>query len=259
MKKNILFLSAGLMALGIAAPASAADLGTRVYSKAPPMVAAIYDWSGLYVGVNGGGGWSRFPGDHTPIPGNDYGDDRVKGSGGTFGGQIGYRWQLSNWVFGVEGQGNWADFSASETVNRADLGPGGVETDRVRTNSFGLFTGQVGYAWNNVLLYVKGGAAVVNNKYDLRSANAAGPVATAWADDTSWGGTVGVGLDVGFAPNWSVGVEWNHIFQSGHDVTFNSVDATGPISDKGRATRQDIDMALVRLNYRFGGPVVARY
>jgi len=49
-----------LTTLGLAAPTSAADLAARPYTKAPaPMVAAVYDWSGFYIGLNGGGGWSR--------------------------------------------------------------------------------------------------------------------------------------------------------------------------------------------------------
>ena len=58
--KNILFGTIGIVALGLSVPASAADLAARPYTKAPaPMVATIYDWSGFYIGINGGGGSSR--------------------------------------------------------------------------------------------------------------------------------------------------------------------------------------------------------
>ena len=67
-----------------------------------------------------------------------------------------------------------------------------------------------------------------------------------------WGGTVGAGLEFGFAPNWSVGVEYNHIFLQDKDVTFALVPSTDRI-------RQDVDMGLVRLNYKFGGPMMGRY
>ncbi|MHC2372084.1 hypothetical protein ACVIQT_006732 [Bradyrhizobium diazoefficiens] len=64
-------------------------------------------------------------------------------------------------MFGLEGQGNWADFSGD---NISLLFPGSAlvtgDRNRSRIDSFGLITGQVGYAWNSVLLYVKGGAAV---------------------------------------------------------------------------------------------------
>jgi hypothetical protein len=68
--KKFLMGTAGLIALGVAAPASAADLAARPYTKAPPpMVAAIYDWSGFYIGANGGWGSSHKCWDITNFPG----------------------------------------------------------------------------------------------------------------------------------------------------------------------------------------------
>ena len=57
--KKVLLVTASLIALGAAAPAVAADLAARPYTKAPPMIAAVYDWSGFYIGANGGWGSSR--------------------------------------------------------------------------------------------------------------------------------------------------------------------------------------------------------
>ena len=46
--KKFLLGTVGLLALGMAAPATAADLAARPYTKAPPpMVAPIYDWTGF--------------------------------------------------------------------------------------------------------------------------------------------------------------------------------------------------------------------
>src|SRR4051812_41152971 len=136
--------------------ASAADLAARPYTKAPPpMVAAIYDWSGFYIGINGGYGSSHKCWDFVGVAGVLVPEGCHNATGGTIGGQIGYRWQSANWVFGLEGQGNWADFSGSN-ISAAF----GTE-NRTRIDAFGLITGSVGYAWNNVLLYVKGGGAVV--------------------------------------------------------------------------------------------------
>ena len=81
-------------------------------------------------------------------------------TGGTVGGQIGYRWQAAQWVFGLEAQGNWADLHGSNVI---PLAP--AVTDDTRVDAFGLFTGQVGYAANNVLFYLKGGAAVTSDRY----------------------------------------------------------------------------------------------
>ena len=260
--KRVLIAAAAMTVAGVYS-VQAADLAARpYYTKAvPAMVASVYDWSGLYIGLNGGGGSSHdcwwvsdpvFEGCHNA-------------KGGTFGGQIGYRWQAAHWVFGIEGQGNWADFSGS---NGSLAGPEVAvmygqnigayydnNVNRSRIDSFGLITGQVGYAWNNVLLYVKGGAAVVGGKFDvLRKDNGdlRGSVS-----NSQWGSTVGAGLEVGFAPNWSVGVEYDHIFLG--DRNGVCIENAHPCPTNYRTLSQDVDMGLVRLNYKFGGPVVARY
>src|SRR6187549_1206093 len=137
--KKVLLVTASLIALG--APALAADLAARPYTKAPPMVAAVYDWTGFYIGAN--------------------------------------------------------------------------------VDAFGLFTGQVGYAVNNVLLYVKGGAAVTSNSYRVNNV-VGGALAGVTGDDTRWGGTIGAGLEYAFAPNWSVGVEYNHLFMQDRTYTFTT-------------------------------------
>ena len=238
--KKLLLGAVSAIALSFSVPANAADLAARPYTKAPPpMVAAIYDWSGFYIGINGGGGSSHATWDFVGV-GREGSHDAT---GGTVGGQIGYRWQSGQWVFGVEGQGNWADFSGD---NNSALF---ASRNRTKIDAFGLITGQVGYAWNNVLVYVKGGAAVVSNKYEISST--AGALLSS-SSDSRWGGTVGAGLEYGFAPNWSVGVEYNHIFLSDKDVTFAGFAGTERI-------RQDVDMGLVRLNYKFGGPMLGRY
>jgi outer membrane immunogenic protein len=66
-------------------------------------------------------------------------------TGGLVGGQYGYRWQATNWVFGVEGQGDWADLKGSNASLTAVI----PYTNQTKINPIGLFTGQVGYAWNN--------------------------------------------------------------------------------------------------------------
>ena len=76
------------------------------------------------------------------------------------------------------------------------------------------------------------------------------------ASQTRWGGTVGAGLEFGFAPNWSVGVEYDHMFLGSQTVNFAT--PAGAFSTT-ESIRQDVDMGLVRLNYRFGGPIIAKY
>jgi outer membrane immunogenic protein len=236
----------------IASQASAADLAARPYTKAPPMIAAVYDWSGFYIGINGGGGSAHNCWDLV-VPAGIIPEGCHNATGGTVGGQIGYRWQATNWVFGLEGQGNWADFSGSNATPVGGNPLGGLN-DRTRIDSFGLITAQVGYAWNNVLFYVKGGGAVVSDKYDSLDP-VAGNAVVASGSATRWGGTVGAGLEIGFAPNWSIGAEYNHIFLDSNNATL-TLAGVGPNTVR---IGQDIDMGLVRLNYRWGGPVVARY
>src|ERR1700754_2674143 len=79
-----------------------------------PPVAAVYDWSGFYIGANGGWGSSHNCWDATTAAGAFIAAEGCHDStGGTAGGQVGYRWQASQWVFGLEAQGNWADLSGS--------------------------------------------------------------------------------------------------------------------------------------------------
>src|SRR5712671_8005538 len=204
--KKLLLRTVGLAALGMAAPASAADLAGRPYTKAPPpMLAAIYDWSGFYIGANGGWGSSRKCWDAGTFGPIFIGDEGCHdATGAVAGGQIGYRWQSSAWVFGLEAQGDWADLRGSQVNDVIFLGTPGDVTNRSKIDAFGLFTGQVGYAWNNVLFYVKGGGAVVSDRFNS-FATATGIQVSNNVDDTRWGATVGAGLEFGFAPNWTAG------------------------------------------------------
>ena len=255
--KKILLGAVGLAVVSMAAPAVAADMAARPYTKAPgPMVAAIYDWTGFYIGLNGGGGSARKCWDINSIAGTAVAPAFREGchdaTGGLAGGQLGYRWQAANWVFGLEAQGDWADFRGSSPSVFPALA---AATNQTKIDAFGLFTGQVGYAWNNFLWYVKGGAAVANDSY--RGFATASNVAFDTAHQTRWGGTVGTGLEFGFAPNWSVAVEYDHIFMGNQNVTLTSV-ATG-LPSRTDNIRQDVDMATVRVNWRWGGPVIAKY
>jgi outer membrane immunogenic protein len=261
MRNSKLIVSAAVAIsaiVGVGA-ASAADLAARPYTKAAPMMVAMYDWSGLYIGGNGGWGsardcWDlqRFPPDTVAI-----GDEGChNATGAVAGGQVGYRWQSSAWVFGLEAQGDWANLNGSNISTFVDFT--GVQ-NHSKVDAFGLFTGQVGYAWNNVLLYVKGGATVTHDRYD-GSFTVGGFQPFDTARETRWGGVVGAGLEYGFSPNWSVAVEYDHMFMGNRNITTAGVGAFAfQGSERVDNIRQDVDLVTVRLNYRFGGPVVARY
>ncbi|MGY8678596.1 outer membrane beta-barrel protein [Bradyrhizobium sp. UFLA05-153] len=247
--KNLLLMTASIVALSAAAPAFAADLAAQpVYTKAPPQPApvaiAAYDWSGFYAGINGGWGSSHNSWDFAGTPPEGSHD----ASGGTVGGQIGYRWQIGQTVLGIEGQGNWADFNGS---NVSAAFP--TNSNHTRIDAFGLLTGQIGYAVSNVLLYAKGGAAVVGSSYQINSVPSGTQLGS--AGTTRWGGAVGAGLEVNLTPNWSAGVEYDHVFMPTSDVNFTAAGGGALGNDR---IRQDFDLVTARVNYKFGWPLVLK-
>ena len=252
--KKLLLSAVGLLTLGLAVPAAAADLAPRPYTKAPPpVVAAAYDWSGFYIGANGGWGSSHKCWDFTtPAGAFLFAEGCHDATGGVAGGQIGYRWQASAFVFGLEAQGDWADLRGS---NVSLFIP--VFTNNSKIDAFGLFTGQVGYAFNNALLYLKGGAAVTSDRFNVTT-TVGNILSGTTGDQTRWGGVVGAGIEFGFAPNWSAALEYDHLFMQDKLTTFATVPAS-PFIFATDNIRQDVDLVTVRVNYRFGGPVVARY
>jgi outer membrane immunogenic protein len=249
MKK---FLLSILGVVAITAPALAADLPVKA---PPPVLPPMFNWSGFYIGGNGGWGRSDDCWDVFPVGGGVLIDGCRDKSGGVIGGQIGYRWQLPNnhFVWGLEAQGDWANLNRSRV---SFLDP--TLTLGTKVDGLGLFTGQFGFAWDTWLWYVKGGAAVTSNTFSVSST--VGGIGLASASSTRWGGALGTGFEYAFAPNWSVGLEYDHLFMGGADYSFAVANPllTGALS---RIT-QDVDMVTVRVNYRFGGfggPVVAKY
>ena len=107
--KKLLLGTIGLVALS--GSAVAADLAARPYKAPPPVIAPIYDWTGFYIGANGGWGESHSCVDFLNAVGVAVAQGCGDRSGGLFGGQLGYRWQANQWVFGLEAQGDWADLS----------------------------------------------------------------------------------------------------------------------------------------------------
>jgi outer membrane immunogenic protein len=246
--KKLLLGAIGLVAL--ATPAFAADLPQREPVKAPAMVMPyLYDWTGFYIGANGGYGsnracWGAF---------NSVGiaDGCNTKSGGIVGGQAGYRWQFGSVVFGAEVLGDWANMRASLP---SQLPGNPLGTDSTKVTSLFLFTGQLGYAWNAALLYLKGGGAMVNNNFLIQDFAGNG---LAYATSHKVGATVGVGFEYGFTPNWSAGIEYDYLMMGNAN---NSFSLPAPLAAASNSISQNISMFTVRLDYKFGGPgVVARY
>ncbi len=249
--KKLLLVGASLVAVGLA-PAHAADL-PATYTKAPVMVAPVYDWTGFYIGINGGGASSHECYTINSVAGaavTSNSEGCHNATGGLVGAQIGYNWQMANWVFGLEAQGDWANLKGSNSSLTAIV----PYTNQTKVDALGLFTGQLGYAWNNVLWYAKGGAAVTDNKYS--SFFTATGVQFNAASDSRWGGVAGTGIAFGFATDWSVSVEYDHLFMGNPNIIFPASAVAVTRSD---SIKQGVDMGTVRVNYRFGGPVISKY
>ena len=255
--RKFLLGAIGVVALGIAAPASAADLPARPYKAAPVMMPAMYDWSGFYLGLNGGGGWSHNCWSETSVVGVPVAPAIPEGchnaTGGVAGGQLGYRWQYGTWVFGLEGMGDWANLKGAN-ISLNLLAP--PHSNRTKIDAVSLITGQVGYAWNNVLWYVEGGFAVTNDTYNGVLPNG---VLFDRKGEARFGGAIGTGVDIGFASDWSVGVKYDHAFMGSRNVSLVSVVAPVGALTRGESIRQDVDMVTVHVNYRWGGPIIAKY
>lgn len=235
MKKLLLGASALVM---FAAPALAADLPARIYTKAPAYTApeAVYSWTGFYIGGHVGGAFA--------------GDNSLQGDSGRFlgGVQGGADYQFAtNWVVGLEAQYSWLPNNNSGVA----FPLGTVATDNNR--GLGSVTGRLGYTWGPALLYAKGGYAFRDNSLNVNFAGVPQPFT---ADGNHKDGyTVGAGLEYMFAPNWSAKVEYQY-YNFGN-TTFTS----GPVDVVGTRFRDDEHTVKAGINYRFGwgGPVAARY
>ena len=158
MNKIFSSTAAALVLMSTSLIAQAADLPQKAYAP-PPVMMAVYDWTGFYVGGNAGYGSSRNCWGSVPVGGAVIPDGCNSSPGGVVGGQVGYRWQMGQVVFGLEGQGDWAslrDFHVS--IFDPTL------TDRVKVSQFRSF-----YRPDRLCLgtrrccNVKGGAAVTGN------------------------------------------------------------------------------------------------
>jgi outer membrane immunogenic protein len=259
--KKFLLGTIGLIAVAMAAPAIAADLPAQPYVNSPVLIPVIYDWSGFYTGVNGGWGTSHKCWDqNTAIGGTFFGSEGChNANGGTAGGQLGYRWQASSWVFGVEGQGNWADLKGSSNsllANTSLVAIGQPLVNRSQIAGFGLLTGHIGYAFDTALFYIKGGAAIVADRFEGMNPVTGVKVDNS-GDQSRWGGTAGVGFEYAFLPNWSAAIEYDHLFMGTKTLDF-AVPVTSAFTREDRI-KQDADIVTVRVNYRWGGPVISKY
>ncbi|WP_407165952.1 outer membrane beta-barrel protein [Bradyrhizobium sp. ORS 111] len=215
MRSRTLFCGATTIALVASSAAKAADLEPQL--KRP---AAVWNWSGGYIGGHVGGGYGR-----TSFS-NPYGPSIYGGIVDTpaflAGGQIGYNWQKNRWVYGIELDASGAVSDGTNTC----LAPSGFVVSancKVGPNLFASGTGRVGYAFGalgHTLAYLKAGVAWQNNRGDVVN-NAEGsdmPQEKTHFDYGRIGGVIGLGVEQALTPAWSVNVEYDYLHFGGPGV-----------------------------------------
>jgi outer membrane immunogenic protein len=257
MRRCLPFLLATSSLCALSAEAGAADLRVPMPTKAPPPAAVGYaTWTGCYIGANVGYGRARYKYSPTtdPAPSPDEAPDQTA-DGVVGGGQVGCDYQFDPFVVGIQGMFDGAGIAGTGDIYTA--GKGNITGSlRARTPWFTTFTGRAGVSvQNNLLIYVKGGAAWARTNFDF-SSSSPNIVRPASADITRTGWTVGVGGEMRLTANLSAFLEYGHLDFGNRLQTFTNNNG----GTFGLNVKQEIDLVLIGLNYRFGsGPVVARY
>jgi outer membrane immunogenic protein len=261
-------MAAAAVSILFAGAASAADMAV----KAPPLaVAPLYNWTGFYIGVHGGGGWSRGDSSTNPIPSvalwNRSADVfDLDGSGAVAGVHAGYNWQVApTWLLGVEADWSWTDINASQSLpirNPAGVPFAGTSVTTMSRDIDWLASvrGRVGWVKNNLLLYATGGVAWGDASYLGTTPSI--PAAFTWASNfrkTESGYVVGAGAEWGVTSNVSLRAEYLFYRLSGDSSVANGVPPFPPFQMGYNWNNVDIHVGRVGLSYKFGGPVVAKY
>ena len=237
-RRVLVALSFGLIACLIGRAASAADFGVAPVKAAFTPVAT--NWSGLFIGAEGGTGWGTdqlfFPGPLTRTTSFDT-------SGALAGAVMGYNFQLpgSNWVFGIEGNLDWADIKGTTPCPLATF------NCHTKLDALASGTGRVGYAWSNVLVYGKAGFAWGRDRALGTSATGAIVERTALIGRTGY--TFGAGIEYMFAPNWAAKFEYDYTKFDSKVVAANS--PTGTFIENVELGGRSINTVKGGVNYHF--------
>jgi outer membrane immunogenic protein len=236
--KTLRLASFAVAALTAAGPAIAADISPPL-TKAPSFAPVPeFSWTGFYIGGNLGGGFGRSNFDGT-VPVVVQGGGTETGLLG--GGQIGFNYQFSDVVIGIEGDAKGAKLSGPNSPVTAPLLPIGGSAS-YKTDFLVDATGRLGYGAGTWLVYAKGGAAWANETYALTDSSG-----NVWSSSTVRPGwTAGGGVEWAFAPSWSAKVEYQYYDLDGRG-TLTSL--TGITS--GGAVRQFVNAVTAGVNWRF--------
>jgi outer membrane immunogenic protein len=191
MKKSF-FACVGSVLLSLLSPAFAADMPLMPL-KGPPAPYAVpyYNWTGFYIGINGGYGFGRSDwGAPVSTPNFDV-------NGAVVGGTLGYNFQTGAIVWGVEGDFDWSNIRG--TSHFGACGAPGCQTEN---NWLGTARLRLGYAFDRWLPFVTGGAAFG----DVRAQSVLGK-----SSSTEFGWTAGAGIEWAFFSNWTAKVEYLYV------------------------------------------------
>lgn len=202
MRRIIGIVGALGVVVGLGGSALAADLPPSPPPRAPavyvPAVLPIYNWAGVYVGINGGWGWGS-----TKYTANAVGTfpgttGSLSDNGGVVGGTLGANFQAGAFVFGVEG--DW-DYSAINTGTTASICTfsGNCQTGN---NWLATARGRAGYAADRVLFFATAGGAFANVQTNFNGTT---------TTHTQSGWTAGAGVEWAFADNWTAKVEYLYV------------------------------------------------
>jgi outer membrane immunogenic protein len=254
--RKLLFAHAAVLAVTLAGPAIAADLPMK---SEVPYVPPRFTWTSCYVGAHLGGGFARK--DMTdPV---QLVQDSFLGAGSTvgttttstsptgvvIGGQIGCDYQFaSNLLIGIEGAASGSTMRGSTNVV-LPLGSPDLALVQANTDFLASVTGRVGYAFDNVLLYAKGGAALAGDKYNV-SGTFTGLPYNFQGLDNRYGWIAGGGVDWAFARHWSVNVEYDYYsFGHGGILMSDSINGFAGVVD----VKQTVQVVKVGVNFHIWG------
>jgi outer membrane immunogenic protein len=253
---------AAIAFVGVSQFALAADLSRPPPPAPPPVyVPPPFSWTGFYVGGNLGGAWAHGTVTDTFNPGVTFGGSS---NNGVFigGGQAGFNYQISNFVFGVEGDFDWAANNNNSTGGIAVPLLGG-DLVQVTANNRWMATvaARLGVAWDHWLFYGKGGGGWVGTKsFTVTDLGPFTPGSITGGSSTNSGWLAGAGIEWAFANNWTARVEYDYFGLSSRSFTVpvGSLFLGGDTFNTGS---NHIQTLTVGINYLFnwGQPVVARY
>ena len=237
MLKRILLTATSLLAIAAATSAAqAADLTAPVYKAAVP--APVYNWTGIYIGANGGYGWGQQ--DPLNVITNRFDEIAINFNGGVLGGTAGAQIQLGHVVLGFEADLDWANIKGNAIVTPTIFGvPQAFSLNATTTmDRAGTARARIGYAQDNYLFYVTGGLAILGAHTDVATVTGVpcGALGILQCSGTNKriGGTAGLGVEYGFTPNWSAKVEYLYVTAVALEVSH-------------------VNMVRAGINYRFGG------